>query len=200
MTDILTTAQHAFDLLAQRGVPAALVGGLAVSARTEPRFTRDVDIAIAVDDDRAAEDVVSAMRGIGYVPAELVEQEATGRLATARLVRPDDPGGVVLDLLFASSGVEDEITRSAEALELAENLVAPVASSAHLLATKLLSRGPARPQDDVDIIALLGATDDQERAETRRLLGLIEERGYGRGKSLQEDFDSVCSAASSRSG
>ena len=33
----------------------ALVGGLAVSARTEPRFTRDIDIVVAVEDDTRAE-------------------------------------------------------------------------------------------------------------------------------------------------
>lgn len=35
-----------------RGVRWALVGGFAVSARTEPRFTRDVDVAVLVEDDR----------------------------------------------------------------------------------------------------------------------------------------------------
>ena len=29
----------------------ALIGGLAVSVRSEPRFTRDADIAVALDDD-----------------------------------------------------------------------------------------------------------------------------------------------------
>ncbi len=33
----------------------ALVGGLAVSARSEPRFTRDIDLAVAVDGDQQAE-------------------------------------------------------------------------------------------------------------------------------------------------
>jgi len=32
----------------------AVVGGLAVSARTEPRFTRDVDLVIAVSDDQCS--------------------------------------------------------------------------------------------------------------------------------------------------
>ncbi len=40
------------------GRPWALVGGLAVSARAEPRFTRDVDLAVSVRDDRDAEDAV----------------------------------------------------------------------------------------------------------------------------------------------
>ena len=40
------------DLATQR---LALVGGLAVSARAEPRFTRDVDLAVAVVSDDEAE-------------------------------------------------------------------------------------------------------------------------------------------------
>ena len=40
-------------------VDFALLGGLAVSARTDPRFTRDIDLAIAVGTDRGAEQVVS---------------------------------------------------------------------------------------------------------------------------------------------
>jgi hypothetical protein len=39
------------------GASFALVGGLAVSARTEPRFTRDADLAVAIasDAERARE-------------------------------------------------------------------------------------------------------------------------------------------------
>jgi hypothetical protein len=40
----------ATDLSASRA-PFALVGGLAVSVRTEPRFTRDADFALAAAGD-----------------------------------------------------------------------------------------------------------------------------------------------------
>lgn len=36
----------------------AVVGGLAVSARAEPRLTRDVDFAIAVANDSVAESII----------------------------------------------------------------------------------------------------------------------------------------------
>lgn len=39
----------------------ALVGGLAVSARAEPRFTRDIDLAVLVDGDDDAENLVHAL-------------------------------------------------------------------------------------------------------------------------------------------
>ena len=86
------------------GAGCALIGGLAVSARTEPRFTRDVDLAVSVADDSAAESVVNHLVRRGFVVLAVVEQEAVGRLATVRLVPPSQTEeGVVVDLLFASS-------------------------------------------------------------------------------------------------
>ena len=48
----------------------ALVGGFAISARTEPRFTRDVDLVVSVVDDEAAEALIADLRaaGIGLSP------------------------------------------------------------------------------------------------------------------------------------
>jgi hypothetical protein len=44
--------------LRPRGKRFALVGGLAVSVRAEVRFTRDVDLAVAVSSDAEAESLV----------------------------------------------------------------------------------------------------------------------------------------------
>jgi len=41
----------------------ALIGGLAISVRSAPRFTKDLDFAVAVADDSEAEDVVHRLRG-----------------------------------------------------------------------------------------------------------------------------------------
>ena len=65
----------------------ALIGALAVSARAEPRFTRDVDAAVVVADDADAEGVVRRFSARGYSVFSIVEQNAVKRLATARLSR-----------------------------------------------------------------------------------------------------------------
>jgi len=52
----------------------ALVGGLAVSARTEPRFTRDADLAVALADDAEAEALIHSLRAHDY-SIELSEKE-----------------------------------------------------------------------------------------------------------------------------
>jgi hypothetical protein len=44
------------------GARWAIIGGLAVAVRSEPRFTKDVDLAVAVADDREAEDLVNRMQ------------------------------------------------------------------------------------------------------------------------------------------
>lgn len=61
------------------GASWAVIGGLAVSARAEPRTTRDLDVAISVSDDREAEQTVRCFLNRGYQVEEQMEQEATGR-------------------------------------------------------------------------------------------------------------------------
>jgi hypothetical protein len=112
----------------------------------------------------------------------LVEQEAAGRLATARLVPPGEgETGVVLDVLFASSGIEPEVAAAAEVLEILPGLRVPVASAGHLLALKLLSRDDrTRPQDRVDLGALLHVATPADLDEARHGVALIHARGFQR--------------------
>jgi hypothetical protein len=164
----------------------ALVGGFAVSARTEPRFTRDVDLVVAVADDVTAEQVLRELVGRRYVMVATAEHVATHRLATARLASPVAPGReLIVDLLFASSGAEREIAARAQPLELLEDLVVPVAAVGDLLALKLLSRDDrTRPQDAADLVALRAAATDDDLAIARETIELITARGYARGRDL----------------
>lgn len=169
----------------------ALVGGLAVSARTEPRFTRDVDLVIAVRGDHEAEQAVRALQQRGYRVHALVEQEAAGPLATARLVpRGEDEAGFVLDILFASSGIEPEVAGSAELLEILPGLRVPVASVGHLLALKLLSRDDrTRPQDQVDLVLLLRVAESRDIEAARHAVASIHSRGFQRDRDLPGDLE-----------
>ena len=182
----------ALDLAALR-LRWAVVGGLAVSARTEPRFTRDVDLVIAVSDDHSAEQAVHSLQRRGYHVHALVEQEAAGRLATARLIpRGEDEAGVVLDVLFASSGIEPEIADAAEVLEILPGLRVPVASAGHLIALKLLSRDDrTRPQDRIDLGALLRVATPADLDEARHGVALIHARDFRRERDLSRDLEQL---------
>jgi predicted nucleotidyltransferase len=169
----------------------ALVGALAVSVRTEPRFTRDADIAVSVSGDAEAEALIFALQRKGYTVGATVEQEAVKRLATVRLLPPgEELIGMFVDLLFASSGIEREVVDEAERLEVLEGIALSVATTPHLIALKILSRDDEkRPQDIVDLRALLRVASVADLSEARRVLALVEERGYHRGRDLLAALD-----------
>lgn len=169
--------------LARAGVPWALIGGFAVSARAEPRFTRDVDVCVVVDSDQAAERLALTLTGWGYSILAAIDHEYRDRLAAIRL---DSPlvGGVIADLLFASSGVEDDIVEGSDLLEILPGLTVPVAQAAHLVVLKLLSRDASRPQDDMDLRSLRSVLTADDESEALRLAELVMARGYARERDL----------------
>lgn len=177
------------------GASWALVGGLAVSARAEPRTTRAIDVAVAVGDDQDAEELARRLSDRGYDYEEIMDHRDVGRLSTVRFTRRGDQSGVLHDLLFATAGIEREIVADAEVLEVLPGLYAPVARTGHLLALKILAlrpeRSQERPQDFADIRELLAVADAEELERARAALELISRRGYDRGKDLEGLFEQL---------
>jgi hypothetical protein len=180
------------DFLAARptDVAVALVGGLAVSARAEPRFTRDLDFAISVANDDEAAQYVFSLRQLGYDIVTALEQTAQHRLSTIRLRRGGK--GPIVDLLFAACGIEVEIVRDAEPLEIASGVVTDVAQVGHLIAMKLVSRDPKhRPHDQQDLVSLAAVADNEEWRRAAAAIELILERGFSRGRDLRAGLAEV---------
>ncbi len=189
VTTVEQQLRQATGDVAEVGARFAVVGGLAVSARAEPRMTRDADLAIAVRDDEEAERIVLAMQARGYSVLAVVEQNATGRLATVRLV---SAASVVTDLLFASSGIEPEIVERATAISVVPGLILPVASVGDLIAMKLLARDDRhRPADADDLRALREVATDEDWSVARHSVALIELRGFARERDLVALLDSL---------
>ncbi len=171
----------------------AVIGGLAVAFRAEPRFTKDVDLAVAVADDKEAEGIVNRLQVRGYALVSLVEQDYVNRLATARLVRPvAGASSAFIDLLFANSGIEDEIVRRADHLEVLPDVFMPVASVGHLIALKALA---GRHQDLTDLGYLISVATAADLDEARASAAMIEERGFNRGQRLSEDLAAIIGQA-----
>ena len=193
----MTPLEHGLERVAADldavGAAWAVVGGLAVSARAEPRLTRDVDIAVAVGSDAAAEALVRLLVQRGYQVLAQIEQTATGRLATIRFLSPPAPvGQVVVDLLFASVGIESEVVAAAERIEIAPGLSLPIARTGHLIAMKLLARDDRnRPQDADDLRALRAVATREELSRAAAAVALISKRGFARGRDLPALFDAL---------
>ena len=185
MNRLEATLRTAVADLDAQALTWALVGGLAVSARAEPRFTRDVDIVVVVEDDDEAERVVATFLSHGYTLRAAVAHQHSGRLATVRLAAPL-PGAVetMVDLLFASSGIEREIAEKADVLELIEGLSVPVARLGHLIVLKALSVDAGRPQDRGDLHYLCGLATEADWTLALDAARLIVVRGYARERDL----------------
>jgi predicted nucleotidyltransferase len=179
---------HIAEELRRRGHAFALIGGLGVSIRGEVRFTRDVDLAVHVGNDAEVEQLVRDLAMAGYAPLAVVEQDDTGRLATVRL---RSPSGVVVDLLAASSGIEEEVVARARDVVIEGVGPIPVARAEELLALKVLSMTEKRPQDRMDAEALVAANPGLDVGGVRALLALIVARGFHRGQDLGAKLDAL---------
>ncbi len=175
-----------------RGVAFALVGGLAVSVRSEVRFTRDVDLAVAVSTDEEMEALVHDLASAGYRSVAIVEHEVRKRLATARL---ESPSGILVDLLAASCGIESEVVARASLVPIESVGDIPVARAEELLAMKILSMTEQRLQDRLDAINLVLTNPSMRLAEVRELLALITTRGFDRGQDLAHKLEELIAAA-----
>lgn len=181
--------------LGEAGARFAVVGGLAVSARAEVRFTRDVDMAVAAAADHEAERLLARLLRTGFRPIAELDHKPTGRLATMRLAPPgvsfvdfDAEQPPVVDLLFATTGIEPEVVNEATPFDFRHTLL-PVAPVPHLIAMKNQSAGPRRRKDELDLEALFAVATADDFARARQLTRLIVERGYHQQRDLLRELD-----------
>lgn len=74
MKELETVAREVIGWLHQQHHAYALIGGLAVSFRAIERLTKDVDLAVVVENDQQAENVVRELCSLGYDIQTLLEQ------------------------------------------------------------------------------------------------------------------------------
>jgi predicted nucleotidyltransferase len=145
----ITLADVASFLQAE-GIAYALIGGLAVSVRGQPRMTADVDLVIAADIERALALVASLPQSRFRPLFQDVEEVVTRAFLLPLRHRSTN---VKVDVAVGLSGFEQQAVARAEPIELAGSQV-KVATAEDLLIMKLLA---GRPQDEQDIRGLLVA-------------------------------------------
>jgi hypothetical protein len=95
---------------------------------------------------------------------------------------------VVVDLLFASSGIENEVVASADHLEVLPRLTVPVATTSYLIALKVLA---GRSQDLTDLGYLIPAASSSELDAARAAVRLIQARGFNREQDIVADLEGL---------
>jgi hypothetical protein len=105
-------------------------------------------------------------------------------MCTVRLAR--GKSNVIVDLLFASSGIEREIVAAADVLEVFPRLRVPVATTGHLIAMKALA---GRTQDILDLERLIPAASAADLVQAREAVRLIKKRGFSRESDVAANLE-----------
>lgn len=167
----------------QAGVPFAVVGGVAVGVRAEPRVTRDLDFALVVDSDAEAEQILHSLQARGFL-IQSVFENAAKRISTVRTLRRESPR-VFVDLLLHNSRIEREIVEEATTETLPGVGPVRIAQAWHLLAMKTLAN---RPKDQPDLEHLFSIATQGCLARAQRALRLMQDRGVAPDRNLLSEW------------
>lgn len=147
-------ARDILKFLEQHGVPACLIGGLAVQRWGEPRVTQDVDLTLLApfgDEERPVDLLLGE-----YSPREPGAKRFALVYRVLKLVASD---GVPIDVSLGALPFEVEVIERASAWQLTPSIKVIVCSAEDLIIYKLVA---ARPRDLLDIEGVV-------RAQGRRL-------------------------------
>lgn len=136
------------EFLAIQRIPHALVGGLAVSLRGQPRVTVDVDMVMAIDVEEALA-IERQLEASNFRP--LFDDVATVIETAFILPLRHRSTGVKVDLAIELSGFERQLVERAEKCLVAGAEI-PVATAEDLLIMKCLA---GRPRDEQDLEGLV---------------------------------------------
>jgi hypothetical protein len=124
------------------------------------------------------------------------EQKTAKNLATCRLIERANPDGSIVDLFFASFGIEDEVLLSVSEEEIAEGILRPIVQAEDLIAIKLLAiSNRNRPRDSEDILNLLEHAPAARLERIRELLRLMAERRPATATGLEQRLDELITLA-----
>ncbi len=150
MTDALqTTLRDLADWLRSESIPFAVIGGIAVSVRGEPRFTADVELVIGIDVNQALQ-LVERLPNSPFRPLFDGINEVIQTAFLMPLVHAVT--GIRADVAIGLSGFELQAISRVTPAEMGDFNV-PVVTSEDLILMKLLA-SRSRDLEDVERIVI----------------------------------------------
>ncbi|MBM5810407.1 MAG: nucleotidyl transferase AbiEii/AbiGii toxin family protein [Gammaproteobacteria bacterium] len=143
------------------GVPAILVGGVAVSLLGRPRFTRDIDALVDLDEARWPA-LLAAARAVDIVP-RIDDPLEFARRSRVLLLR-HEPSQIDVDVILGGLPFECAAVRAGQPHRLG-NLTVPLPRVEDLMIMKAVAQ---RPQDLLDLAGLLETHPDADLAIVRQ--------------------------------
>ncbi len=137
------TAWQLHLFLTDRGIPYAIIGGIAVQRWGQPRFTRDVDVTILLPPGKE-EPILREIAGL--FPPRI--EDAVAFALEHRVLPITVPGGSEADLSLGLPGYEEHVIARAVLYDLGQGREVRLCSPEDLIIHKALA---GRPQDLLDI-------------------------------------------------
>jgi hypothetical protein len=141
-------------------VRGAVIGGVAASFLGRPRFTRDVDVMVLLDEERWA-DFLTAGEPFGFEP-RLTDALAFARSARVLLMRHES-SGIDIDVAFGILPFEEEAIGNVTWVKIGDVRI-PLPRPEDLIIMKAVAH---RTRDLTDIEAIL---DVHPKLDTKRIL------------------------------
>lgn len=137
------TAWQLHRFLSARGIPYAIIGGIAVQRWGQPRLTRDVDLTILL---RPGSEEATLREIVAVFPARI--ENAVAFALEHRVLPVEVPGGSEADISLGLPGYEEHVIARAVAYDLGAGRDVRLCSAEDLIVHKALA---GRPQDVLDI-------------------------------------------------
>lgn len=150
------SVRHLTETLRALDIKFALVGGVAVTLVSRPRFTDDVD-AVILDVDERLEWLISELRKAGFT-TRAADQIAFTR--SSRVLTLTDPQGIRIDLLLGLLPFDEDLVARATEATLKDQSTVMVALPEHLVVMKAVAW---RPKDLDDIREIVAVHPDLDR-------------------------------------
>lgn len=164
MNQQFETAWRLHQFLTGRGVPYAIIGGIAVQRWGQPRLTRDVDLTILLPAGRE-EPVLREL--LSAFPGRI--DDALQFALVHRVLPVWVPGGSEADITLGLPGYEEDVIARAVLYDLGDGRAVRLCSAEDLIIHKALA---GRPQDLMDIEGIVARQrDGLDRGYLRRWLG-----------------------------
>lgn len=151
---LTTVLQHA-------GVPCVIVGGIAASLLGRPRFTRDIDALVDVDEARWPA-IIEAGRPAGIRP-RIDDVLDFARRSRVLLLR-HEPSQIEIDVILSGLPFERSVVASGQPRSL-RNIVVRLPRVEDLMIMKAVAQ---RPQDLLDLEGLIEAHPAADLSRVRR--------------------------------
>lgn len=145
------TAWQLHRFLTARGIPYAIIGGIAVQRWGQPRLTRDVDLTILL---RPGSEEATLREIVAAFPARI--ENAVAFALEHRVLPVEAPGGSEADVSLGLPGYEEQVVARTVGYDLGDGREVRLCSAEDLVIHKALA---GRPQDVLDIEGVVARQD-----------------------------------------